>query len=700
MDGRARALRLVSLGFATMFLELLLIRYLAGTIWNLGYFPNLVLMAVFVGMGLGFALHRWVTEQMGHRLFLAAPFAILVLVGFVYVGRPATPGFSQWSADIGGDLYFTLTPERAATTGYAPFIACFLITVMISALISQRTAKVFHAFEPLTAYTLDITGSCCGILLFMAISGLHVDAAFWFVLLMPAFVVGLERPSSRAAAMVTVPLLAAAWIVHVDDSHLAFDSSFAGPREVTWSPYQKVEYMDPGQGAPPSIFVNGISHQAMMSAEQLRSVAYQATFDDRAQRASLAPYKKVLVIGAGSGNDVATALMNGASWIDAVEIDPVIQDLGLRHHPLHPYSDPRTHVTIDDGRAFMRRAGHDYDLIIFALTDSVVKVSGVSQLRLENYIYTEESVRDAFNLLNEHGDLIFYNFYRRPWLIDKLTRMITAATARKPRLIWKRADFAAFVVEKDGERVEAIAETPDAAQPATDDWPFFYLMRRGIPELYMIAMSVVAAFIAMMLGAMQLVAKKAGSGEATPGRSRLRLVFVLMGIAFSLLETKSIIQFSLLFGTTWLNTSLVILAVLISVLAANWTVTALGSRLRIAPVFVLLMAATAIPFIYPLSRLLEIESGLARFIVAALMTFAPVFAANLLFSMAFKPQKQAADLFGWNLFGATLGVVIEYFSMLLGYSALAGIVLVTYALAFVLLWSVTRRGALEGQARS
>ena len=46
-----------------LFLELVLIRYLAGNIWNMGYFPNLVLLGVFIGMGLGFVCHQAVAES-------------------------------------------------------------------------------------------------------------------------------------------------------------------------------------------------------------------------------------------------------------------------------------------------------------------------------------------------------------------------------------------------------------------------------------------------------------------------------------------------------------------------------------------------------------------------------------------------------------------------------------------------------------
>src|SRR3990172_7430009 len=90
--------RLCLLGFLTLFLELVLIRYLAGNIWNLGYFPNLVLLAVFFGMGIGFVLYT----------------------------HPVVPGLDTWNGEIAGELFFTATNTRADGGSLWVFLACFL----------------------------------------------------------------------------------------------------------------------------------------------------------------------------------------------------------------------------------------------------------------------------------------------------------------------------------------------------------------------------------------------------------------------------------------------------------------------------------------------------------------------------------------------------------------------------------------------
>src|SRR5205085_4132812 len=85
---------------------------------------------------------------------------------------------------------------------------------------------------------------------------------------------------------------------------------------------------------------------------------------DEAFRALATPPRRVLVVGAGTGNDVAAALRAGATEVDAVDIDPAVVALGRRHHPEHPYDDARVRVIVDDARAAFRRLpARHYDVV-------------------------------------------------------------------------------------------------------------------------------------------------------------------------------------------------------------------------------------------------------------------------------------------------------------------------------------------------
>ena len=65
-------------------------------------------------------------------------------------------------------------------------------------------------------------------------------------------------------------------------------------------------------------------------------------------------------------------------------------------------------------------------------------------------------------------------------------------------------------------------------------------------------------------------------------RGRFSWHFFLLGAGFMLLETKSIIQFALLWGSTWIVASLSIAAVLTMALVANFIVARMDDRAAVA----------------------------------------------------------------------------------------------------------------------
>jgi hypothetical protein len=167
---------------------------------------------------------------------------------------------------------------------------------------------------------------------------------------------------------------------------LAFAAADEAASYVTiWSPYYKV-YYDPLDGR---ITTNNIGHQQMTRVGETGSAYMLPHLLNR--DAGNAPFAQTMIIGAGSGNDVAAALAGKAEHIDAVEIEPVLNAIGRDHHPLRPYADPRVAIHLDDGRSFVRKAGNQYDLIEYALVDSLVLHSGYGSLRLESFLFTEQA---------------------------------------------------------------------------------------------------------------------------------------------------------------------------------------------------------------------------------------------------------------------------------------------------------------------
>jgi hypothetical protein len=171
-------------------------------------------------------------------------------------------------------------------------------------------------------------------------------------------------------------------------------------------------------------------------------------------------------------------------------------------------------------------------------------------------------------------------------------------------------------------------------------------------------------------------------GAAGPlGEMRSYLDLFFMGAAFLLLETKNVVQFALLFGTTWFVNALVFFGILLAVLGAVEVARRIRFReptLLYAALFASLLLAWAIQ---P-QTLLSLGAPL-RFAAAVSLAFAPVFLANLVFAQRFRDVGSSTVAFATNLLGAMVGGVLEYSSLLLGYRNLLVVVALIYGLALL-----------------
>lgn len=638
-------LELFLASFLMLFVELVLIRWTGAWVVHLSYFANFVLLGSFLGIGLGF-----LRAKKGPDLFRFAPVLLACFLGLVVV-------FPSEIDRTGGDLvYFGVEAKGLPAWVMLPFV--FLATAATMATVAQCVAVRFARFPALDAYRLDILGSLAGIAVFSALALLGLNPLAWGAVIVLAFLVLWRRPGLLEVAS-AVGILAV----------LAYGAYGQG---TTWSPYYRL--VRNSAGLQTSIDANGVPHQA---AAPTAGTEYQLPYE----RLATLP-ARVLVIGAGNGNDVAVALSNGATSVDAVEIDPGILDIGVRYHPDHPYQDPRVDRIVDDGRAFLERTQKTYDLIIFALPDSLTLVSGQSAVRLESYLFTEEAFQAAADHLNPGGTFAIYNFYREQWLADRL-----AGTLRDvfgvPPCVDLGADnggdigrLSVFVASEDTASLRcATTWDPagrDVVPPAVDDRPFVYLRGHTIPAQYVVTLLLV------LLGSAVLV--RAAGGQIRPLARYLDLFF--MGAAFLLLETKSVVQFALLFGTTWFVNALVFMGVLLGVLLA----VEVERRVRIGrpfALFVVLLAGLLLAAAVPTSRLLDLPV-VARFLAASALSFFPIFVANLLFAERFRDALDPTAAFGANLLGAVVGGALEYLSLLTGYRSLLVLVAALYGLAYVM----------------
>ncbi len=363
--------------------------------------------------------------------------------------------------------------------------------------------------------------------------------------------------------------------------------------------------------------------------------------------------------------------------MDAVEIDPRILQLGRQHDPDHAYQDRRVTTHVNDGRAFLENTQTKYDLILFALPDSLALVNGASQIRLESFLFTEEALRSAHDHLKPDGGFAMYNFYRENWLIDRLAGTAATAFGHTP-CVDSFTEHQAVVTVAARARNQRCAtryrpSTSPVVAPASDNAPFLYFRGGGIPQIY------VWALVGILLFSVILV--RAVGGPFREMRPYADLFF--MGVAFLLLETKNVATFALLFGTTWLVNALVFAGVLLVVLAAVETT----RRFRTPPlpvVFAGVAGSLALAWVVKPEYLLALPF-LPRLVLATVIAFLPVFLANVAFAKRFAQTANSQHAFGVNLLGAIVGGCLEYAALLTGYNNLLLLTAGIYLIAFLLL---------------
>ena len=669
----SRGARVFLASFLVLFLEVALIRWMPANIRLLAYFSNFILLASFLGIGVGCLL-----APSRHRLFAWFPLVQLLVVAAVYFFR------IEVAVSTPGSIYFTSGTDQdqlvvVESTMLLPIV--FVIVAGLFATLAQRMGSEMAALPPLRGYTLNLLGSLVGVVAFAVISWLQLSPLWWFAI---GFAAAIPLLITAEPAVPSVPPRQGfgATVLILNLVLLAVSLGFVHvlARGSLWSPYYKITVGQEGEDTV--VEVNNIFHQSMAPVDH-KEYFYQWPYMVFGNT-----FENVLVLGAGSGTDVAAALRHGAKHVDAVEIDPVIVRLGRELHPDRPYTDPRVTVVTDDARHFLRTTTKKYDLVVFALIDSLTMQSSFSGVRLESYMFTEESFRAVRDRLAPNGLLVVYNYFRERWLVDRLANIAANAFGEEPRVhVHEARSYLGVMMVGPRvatltsdpvvpERVTAFGQSHEPSparvhhrdtgiEPSSDDWPFLYMRDRHLPQHYLGALALILVVSTVVV--LAVVRGQAGSWSWG---------FFLLGAGFMLLETKSIIQFALLWGSTWVVASLAIASVLSMALVANYVV----SRVEMTRPWLVggvLVALLGLNYLIPVGTV-AFESRAVESIFYATLMFSPILCAGLLFGSAIKRSTSLARDYGTNLLGAMVGGVGEYLSLITGFRALLVVIALCY----------------------
>ncbi|MDP9180557.1 MAG: spermidine synthase, partial [Chloroflexota bacterium] len=272
-----------------LFAELLLIRWIPANVVYVGFFNNLILIASFLGIGVGILLGRG-GRLPGWPLSNLLLFALAVLV---YLGQVNSTVTSDRALFLGAPEHTEIGINVLALAAY------FALTAALMAVLALPLGPLLRALPPLRAYAIDIAGSLAGIAVFAALSALATPPFAWFIIL-GALLLYLRgrRPITTRATLGGVAMAAVVALSFV---------SYA--RGDLYSPYYRINvHMD--ESGTEQVSVNGIGHQALAAAASPGKGPFYdqvyAWFPERR-------FERALIIGAGTGTDVAVALAHGVS---------------------------------------------------------------------------------------------------------------------------------------------------------------------------------------------------------------------------------------------------------------------------------------------------------------------------------------------------------------------------------------------------
>jgi SAM-dependent methyltransferase len=663
-----------------LYLELVLIRFHGSCFAVFGFFKNLSLLSCFLGLGMGYSLGRV-------RLVLtplALPLLAIQLMAMHFLQ------YAHVAVHLENPISEQLTMGVATASSithvimvYGFLFWVFSFNALCLAPFGQLASHLMGRSTRLAAYGWNLFGSIAAVLAFWGLSFLWSPPVVWFAVGFVFIALFLRKMLTATAIIMALTLGAIGTSFQIDGFNL-------------YSPYQILTVYPAGFSSritPTAIMVNHFFYQDMYNLSP--NGPPMGGVRDLAARYYGLPYdfqkspQDVLVVGAGSGNDVASALRHNAGHVDAVEIDPLILRLGQTFHPERPYASDRVTPHVQDARAYFRSTDKKFDLIVYGLLDSHTALSGMSGVRLDSYIYTVEAFRQARACLKDGGFLFLSFAVNDKTLGNKLFRMLEEAfDGQQPRVMsaTAAAEVSALVFVIGGNSpldaiplppgvediTSSFTEQPLSVDPSTDDWPFFYMPVRKYPVSYLVMisllMAVAVAFIRPVI-------------QTNAVRAAVSWPCFLLGAGFMLLETKAITELALFYGSTWIVISIVILAILIMAFLANLTIMRWPGIPRNLSYILLLVSLVASLWFSTVSGSIQ-GQWLSRILPTVILTL-PLFFSGLVFSAEMDAAASVSAALGSNLIGAMAGGCLEYNSMYFGYRSLYILAIVVYGLSLI-----------------
>ncbi len=514
--------------------------------------------------------------------------------------------------------------------------------------------------------------------------------------------------------------------------------------ETVWGSFARLDLVDTSDPDTKLLFTDGGAGSYMVRFDgDLSKVADLKTGADYLPFTLGVP-TDTLVLGAGAGKDVLLSLLAGSKNITAVELNPDVIDLTRRYAPFNGniLDRPGVQTVAADGRSFVEQTGQQYDLIYMNLVYSQAAGHENSPLA-ESYVFTEEALRSYWKHLKPGGriGIVTHNGFEGSRILltaiaalqseglemrQALDRVIlyqaqsddpNAATSvllvTRPSL--DESQLSANVKQADAlgmrsmyvpvlfelalrDLVKGNAGIYDFSRngdynlvPTTDDQPFFYQLKWGLPEAVVLLLLLTGALVLIYLLVTARVYRRAGLRRVVA----LLFYFATLGAAYMLVMLPLVQRYYLLMG----NPTLALVVTLEGLLFGAGLGSLISSRLHgrllrpvIAALALLVALLIAEALFYPLVGNSLLQAPLYVRIIAVLLLTLPLglliglpFPSGLRITGAWLPQSVPA-MWGLNAIAAVFGsAVSSAIAIAFGFQAALLVAAGLYAAAALLL---------------
>lgn len=692
---------IIAIAGLSLFMELVMIRWISGLFPVLQLYKNFILLACFCGIGIGYALSKAKT------LYLPVCLPVLALTLILFIafrfGSDAHV-LSIFKATKMGPIAIMYQYEAATLIGkigyFLPILILLTVTFILNVLVLLPVAQ-FCGFlmeqikTPIKSYGCNLLGSIAGVVLLFIISWLWIGPVIWFGISAAVILwFLLDVPPVRRAGLIAATACVVALSLPVEPTV-----------HNIYSPYQLIQTSTHYKDGRLWFLASGSYYQAVQGdwPEEDSQHAFQDT--NEYLDFWVLPYSmsdnqdSAMIVGAGVGNDPAAALVMGFDHIDAVEIDPSIVTIGLNAQPSHPYHDDRVNAIVNDARGFIRQTKNKYDAIHYGAQDTTILLSHGESARFDTFVFTREGIAESYSRLKDGGTLsMWMTLDGYSHIADKMYSILrNLPDASAPRVfeytLVNRDMFPdkrqlLFTAKKKGELTvpPELLETGNIVEVTEkftssygekeldipeDNWPFFLMEKKSIPFNYIISLMLVLALSWYLL--QQFLPSQ--------GLKKPLLPFFFLGAGFMLIETKAITEMGLTLGNTWHVIAITIMAVLIMAYLANQFVAHHKNNVSLIA-FLLLFLVIIGGYIVSIQGGIHIDGIMGKMAVILLLT-SPMFFSGIIFSTLFKTTDDVSGAMAYNIMGAMMGGILEYSAMKFGYSMLYLIAFGAYAMAWV-----------------